>query len=350
MKRVFSFGIVALLATVVAGFIANSSFAAEPQSGFSLQVTPSPLVATVKPGETTTLELKIRNTGTSPEKLIVQPRSFRVDNATGEVKLDETKTPDIHDWISFSQPTLNLKPGEIVTEKISIAVPEQAGFSYSFVLLVRRAETTSDPTTGRQLEGSVAVFTLLNVDRPGATRKIELADVSLTQQIYEFLPVTIKLRFKNTGNTIAQPYGNIFIQRESSDEKPISTLPVNQSRGYILPGTERVLNVDWKDGFAVYETITDASGKQVKNLKRNPNKLADFRIGKYTAKIVAVYNDGQRDVPIEKIITFWVIPWRAIGITLLTLTGLFFLVRFFVKRKTDKAVKKALAARDREHS
>jgi hypothetical protein len=350
MKRVFSFGLLATLAVVVAGILSHTSFAAEPASGFSLQVTPSPLVATVKPGETTTLDLKIRNTGTSSEKLVVQPRSFRIDNSTGEIKLEETKLPEIKDWLSFSQPSLSLKPGEIATEKVSIAVPKDAGFSYSFILLVRRAETIADPTAGRQLEGSVAIFTLLNVDRPGATRKIELTDVSTTQQIYEFLPVTIKLRFKNTGNTIAQPYGNIFVQRESTDEKPISTLPVNDKRGYILPGTERVLDVDWKDGFAVYQTITDASGKQVKTLERNPNKLADFRIGKYTAKIVAVYNNGQRDVPIEKTITFWVIPWRAIGVLLLVLTGIFFLVRFFVKRKTDKAVKKALEARERERS
>jgi hypothetical protein len=350
MKRLFSFGIIASVAVIIAGLVTNASFAAEPQSGFSLQVTPSPLVASVKPGETTTLDLKLRNTGTSLEKLVIQPRSFKVDNASGEIKLDETKAPEISDWLTFSEPTFTLKPGEIKTQKVSIAVPEKAGFSYSFILVVRRAETVSDPTAGRQLEGSVAIFTLLNVDRPGATRKIELAEVKTTQQIYEFLPITIKLRFKNVGNTIVQPYGNIFVQRESTDEKPITTLPVNDKRGYILPGTERVLDVDWKDGFAVYETITDASGKQVKNLKRDPNKLADFRIGKYTAKIVAVYNDGQRDVPIEKIVTFWVIPWRAIGITILSLTGGFFIVRFFVKRKTDKAVKKALAARDKASS
>jgi hypothetical protein len=324
--------------------------AATPQSGFSLQVTPSPLIATVKPGETTSLELKVRNTGTSSEKLIIQPRGFRIDNASGEVKIEENTPPAFSSWISFSEPTMSLKAGEIGTQKVSIAVPKDAGFSYSFVLLIRRAETPSEPIAGRQIQGTVAVFTLLNVDRPGATRKIELTDVSTTQSVYEFLPVTIKLRFKNSGNTIAQPYGNIFIQRKSTDAKPISTLPVNQTRGYLLPGTERILSVDWKEGFAVYETTTDANGIQTKSLKRNPDKLSEFRFGKYTAKVVAVYNDGQRDVPIEKDITFWVVPWRAIGIALLLLLGVIFTGRFFIKRKTEKAVRKALEARKAQDS
>ena len=27
-------------------------------------------------------------------------------------------------------------------------------------------------------------------------------------------------------------------------------------------------------------------------------------------KLVGVYNDGQRDVPIESEITFWILPWK----------------------------------------
>ena len=319
-----------------------------PTSGLSIQVTPSPLVATVKPGETAHLELKIRNTAATADTLTIQPRSFHIDNATGEVKLEEATPPTFEKWLTFSEPILKLQPGEIKTEKLSIAVPKDAGFSYSFAIMIKRTEAKTDPTAGRQIQGSVAVFTLLNVDRPGATRKVELVDVTTTQFIYELLPVTIKMRFKNTGNTIAQPYGNVFIQRESTDTKPIDTLPVNSARGYLLPGTERVLNADWKNGFAVYQTVTDGSGKQTQKLVRDPNKLGDFRFGKYTAKIVAVYNDGYRDVPIEKVVTFWVVPWRAILVTIFILLGIFFIARFLIKRKTDSAVKKALAARDKE--
>lgn len=351
MKRVFLFGLIAaslsILGTVL---LMQSAHAAEPTGEFSLQVTPSPIVTTVKPGEVKELELKIHNTGSSAENLIIQPRSFHYDSTSGEPKLDENTPPEIASWITFANPTFSLKAGDWFTQKIKIDVPKQAGFSYSFVMMIKRAQDPNNPSAGRQLKGTVAVFALLNVDRPGATRKLEITDVSTTQQIYEFLPVTIKVRFKNTGNTIIQPYGNIFVQRESTDSSPISTLPVNQGRGYLLPSTERVLSAEWKEGFAVYETKTDASGNQVKYLKRNPDKLSQFRIGKYTAKIVAVYNDGTRDVPIEKVVTFWVVPWRAIGLSLLVIIGLIFLSRFFIKRKTEKAVKKALASRKTEEN
>jgi hypothetical protein len=39
-------------------------------------------------------------------------------------------------------------------------------------------------------------------------------------------------------------------------------------------------------------------------------KAQNFRFGKYTAKAIVVYNDGQRDIPIEAAIEFWVIPWK----------------------------------------
>jgi hypothetical protein len=349
MKRVFLLALIVLGATMGVLLTYKPTAAAEPAGGLAVQVTPSPLVATVKPGETNSLEIKVRNTSPSPEKLTIEPRSFTVDSATGDIKINDATLPEIAEWISFSEPTFDIKAGEWKTIKVNIAVPKEAGFSYYFTLNIRRA---TDPkiSSGRQLKGSVAIFTLINIDRPGATRKVELIDVSADQSVYEYLPATIKLRFKNTGNTILQPYGNLFLQRISTDKTPISTLPVNDQRGYLLPGTERLLTATWTDGFPVYETSTTNDGKTVKNLKWNIDKISHFRIGKYTAKVVAVYNDGTRDVPIEKVVTFWVIPWRAIGGLIIAIAALLLVGRFFIKRKTERAVRKALAKRDKQES
>ena len=349
MKRVL------LLAPLMLGFIASfllldrPVIASEPSSGLSLQVTPSPLIATVKPGEKSSLEVKVRNQNVVAEKLLIEPRSFHVNSTSGAVEIDDQKPPEIADWISFSEPTFDIGPGEWKDLKVNIAVPEDAGFSYYFSLNIRRA---NDPKTNseRLLKGSVAIFTLLNVDRPGATRQVELMDVSLDQSLYEYLPATIKLRFKNTGNTILQPYGNVFIQRENNTSNPITTLPVNDTRGYLLPGTERVLSASWTDGFPIYENSTSSEGKTVKNLRWNVDKVSHFRIGKYTAKVVAVYNDGHRDVPIEKIVTFWVIPWKAIASLVFIIAAVILLSRFLIKRKTEKAVQKALSNRNKQES
>src|SRR5215470_2851026 len=79
---------------------------------FSLQVTPSPLVATVKPGQTTTLELKIRNAGAKTEDLKIEPRSFNVKPTGGQVELNDAVPPAIAGWVSFSQPRFTVQPGQ----------------------------------------------------------------------------------------------------------------------------------------------------------------------------------------------------------------------------------------------
>lgn len=304
----------ALLLSIIAlsaSFSQVAAAAGDP-SGFFLQVSPSPLVSTLKPGTNTTLELKIRNAGTATEELKIESRQFSVNNQTGEVHLDDTAPSEIAPWVTYSAPTFTVQPGEWYTQKIRIDLPKDTGFSYSLALVISRTKNPQATESGRLIKGSVAVFTLLNVDRPGAVRKVEVQDLSMSSNVYEYLPATVNVRFKNTGNTIVQPYGNIFIQRSSSDTTPISTLPVNDKKGYLLPGAERVLSTDWTSGFPTFQTMTTADGGTQKTENWDWSNVADFRIGQYTAKLVAAYNDGQRDVALEKETSFWVLPWKII--------------------------------------
>lgn len=319
------------------------------EGNFSLQVSPSPMVTTVKPGETKDLELKIRNASTSAEELKIEARSFRFDSITGEVKLNDTTPSEISEWINFSHPVFTIQPGEWFTQKVRLTLPEETGFSYSFAMLISRTSLPKTNSAGQLLNGSVAVFTLINVDRPGATRQLDLTSLTASQTIYEYLPATFNIKLKNTGNTIVQPYGNLFVNRGSdTTNTPAATLPVNSNQSYLLPGTERTLTATWSDGFPLYKTTTDNIGKTSTSLSWNWENLQHFRFGRYTAKIVAVYNDGTRDVPIEREVTFWVIPWKAILATLTIIIGTILLLRFYIKKRTEKAVKTALATRKEE--
>jgi len=340
--------ITALFVLLLLAIPASSLFLATPASAadnFSLQVTPSPLVTTVKPGESKVLDLKIRNAALGSEELKIEPRSFSFDNNSGKVTLRDTTPPDIAQWISFSNPTFTVKAGEWYTQKIRINLPKESGFSYSFALVISRKNNPEPTKGGRLIKGSVAVFTLVNVDRPGATRSLAVPKFVTSKGFYEYLPTTLSVQFKNTGNTIVQPYGNIFIQRGSNDKNPISTLPVNETRGYILPGSVRTLDATWDAGFPVYKTSTTSDGSEQRSLVWNWDHASRFRIGRYTAKLVAVYNDGARDVPIQSEVTFWVIPWKSISLLLVVLVALWYVGRWRNKRRTAKAVKRALAAK-----
>jgi len=328
-----------LSAIFVVGILLSATLLPATQAAaandFSLQVTPSPLVATVRPGQPTQLELKIRNAGTATEELKIEPRSFTIESGNEKVKLSDTTPPDIAQWISFSSPTFTVQPGQWFTQKVHVALPKDAGFSYSFALLISRKNNPAPTNGGRLIKGSVAVFTLVNVDRPGATRKLEATGFKTSRGVYEYLPTSLSVRFKNTGNTIVQPYGNIFIQRGSNDKNPISTLPVNETRGYILPGSVRTLETSWDKGFPLYKTSASTDGTQRRSSVWDWSKISDFRIGRYTAKLVAVYNDGVRDVPIQSEVIFWVFPWKILlgllVVLLLVLFGLWSLVRKIIR-------------------
>lgn len=339
LQRCIFTAVLLVAATIVAS---TPALAADPPGDFSLQITPSPLVSSIKPGQTSELELKIRNAGSQPETLKIEPRSFRFDSKTQQLTLDDTTSPDIAQWVSFANPTFTVQPGQWYTQKIKVSLPKEAGFSYSFALIVSRKDAPKATEGGRLLKGSVAVFTLLNVDRPGAVRKLDVGNFTSTKRVYEYLPATFEIALKNTGNTIVQPYGNVFVQRNSSDKVPISTLSVNENKSYILPGTTRILKVQWKDGFPVNETTTkeDGSASQSLNWDWSGAKIADIRLGRYTAKLVGVYNDGLRDVPIVSEVSFWVIPWKIL-IALSVILGLI-IWRAFVYQRTLKQARRLI--------
>ncbi len=320
-----------------------ASAAPTEQVPFSIQVTPSPIIETLTPGESKTIDLSIRNNSTITEKLKIEPRTFTANQDASQVSLGETIPPVIGDWITFSNPVFVVRSGESFTQKITIRTPKDAGFSYAFALVISRANEPAS-TGGTALRGSVAVFTLLNVDREGATRSFELESFTASRRIYEYLPTEFEIKLKNTGNTIAQPYGTIYIQRRAKDVNPIDTLPVNAMNGSVLPNTSRTFTTTWTNGFPVYESHQDAvNAQQSKNLIWDWSNLDKFRFGRYTAKAVVVYNDGQRDVPLEATVEFWVLPWKLIiaaivvlgliGIGLYAVANKLFHIRKLTKRR-----------------
>lgn len=293
------------------------------QGNFALQVSPSPLVSDIKPGSTKTLVLQIKNNSNQTENLKIETRSFTQEGNSNQVKLNDNAPTDIKGWVNFKDPVFTVKQGQWFSEQIIINTPKDAGFSYSFAILISR-QSEPKPTTGTQaIRGSVAVFTLLNVNRPDAKRELQVTNFSSIKRVYEYLPASFNVTIRNTGNTIIQPYGNIFIQRKNDSKSPISVLPLNEAKGYILPSTTRTLVTDWAQGFPTYTNYKSAANSPTKKrLQWNWDQLKNLRIGRYSAVLVGAYNDGQRDVPIQATLTFWVIPWRLIIIAVVLISVL----------------------------
>src|SRR4051812_11353112 len=71
-------------------------------SDFNLQVSPSPLVTTIKPGTKSSVDLHVHNSGSGTENLRIEPRSFKYDSRTGDVTLEDGAPPIISGWMTFS--------------------------------------------------------------------------------------------------------------------------------------------------------------------------------------------------------------------------------------------------------
>ena len=335
-QKLFATIVAAVLAVNLISPLAEAAAAppssAAPDTGLALQVSPSPLVVTTKPGEQKTVEIKIYNAGASSENLKIALQAFRVNRSDSKVTLEPNSPVEVANWVSFANPNFSVKPGERFTERVVINTPATAGFNYNFALIISRQVPTKAAVGQSAIQGSIAIFALLDINRPGANRKLAISSLTTDHHLYEYLPAKLTVRLRNDGNTLLLPDGNAYIQRQSQSTKPISVLGINPGSLYLLPGVTREYQVSWTDGLPAYITTQDAA-----NVSPQPHltwnwRNSHFRIGRYVARFVVVYDDGHRDVPVEAETSFWVIPWKLllgllVGILIL-LIGLGAISRF----------------------
>jgi hypothetical protein len=334
--RVQRVAVLLLVLTAIALF-APVAGAQSPDNGrLNLTTSPLPIKLIAEPGETITTDLRIKNSGNTPERLQVDLMKFSAYGEEGKPRLEERAEGDTYfDWVQFSEKIFNAEPNVWNTIRMTISVPSNGAFGYYYAVTFSRAAPADpgDEVTG--VEGATAVLVLLEVNNPGATRTLELVEFSSTKGIYEFLPAEFVVRMRNNGNVHASPSGTVFISKGGTD---IAQLSLNSGGGSILPDSVREFTTPWNDGFPRYEekiengqTVKSDDGDTIRSLKWNWGDAESLRFGKYTATLLAVYDDGTRDVPVEASIEFWVLPWRIIGLGLLIVAivgvGMFTLFR-----------------------
>lgn len=317
------------------GFFVSCPFFAQAQSegGLSLVISPLPISLTTEPGTSIATDLKIKNGGMKDEELGITVMKFRAYESSGKPQLMEREDGDVFfDWVDFSEPTFTLAPNEWKTVTATFTIPEEASFGYYYAFVFSRVETEK-PLEEKQTAviGGTAVLVLLDVRVPDAKREVEVVEFSTDKKFYEFLPAKFNVKLRNTGNVHIAPRGNIFIDR--GDVHDIALLEINNEKGNILPNSNRVFETNWKDGFPLYKEkiengkiVLDEDGEAVYQLKWDWNDASKLRFGKYTAKMLLIYDDGQRDIPIEGEVSFWVMPWRLLLIVLVV--ALFFFIGF----------------------
>jgi hypothetical protein len=294
-------------------------------TGLVLQVSPLPINLAVQPGKSVSTDLRVKQNGNQTYRLKVNLMKFQAYGEEGKPELkDREPGDDYFDWVKFDKTEFDAPANVWQTVKMTINVPKTAAFGYYYAVAfsrvgddVKRGERTNS------IAGAAATLVLLDALSPNAKRSVSLASFESTHRVFEYLPATFNVKLRNTGNVHVVPHGDIFIMK---GKKQVGVVPINSGLGNMLPGSNRIYPAKWKEGFPVYEEVTqdgkvklDKNGKQVQKLKWDWSHANQFRMGKYTAHLFAVYDDGSRDQTVEAQISFWVIPWRMLLLVLLVL-------------------------------
>jgi hypothetical protein len=294
---------------------------AQASQEVNLSTSPLPINLSMTPGSSVSTDIRIKNGNSSTEKLKVSLMKFSAYGEEGRPALaDREPGDDYFDWVQFNTPVFDAPPNEWKTIKMTINAPKTAAFGYYYAVVFSRANETKKADKGNLLLGSTAVLVLVDVKVPNAKRSMGLASFSADKRSYEFLPANFKIRLHNNGNVHLLPRGNIFISRGN---KQVATLTVNTQRGNILPNSNRIYSASWDDGFPVYvnreaggKLTLDKAGKPITDLKWDFTKAPKLKFGHYTAQLLVAYDNGKQDVPVEATLSFWVIPWRILGVLL----------------------------------
>jgi hypothetical protein len=257
------------------------------QNALGLTAIPPRLEVTVKPGQTVTQQIKVRNDSTIDRIITSTAKDFIVTDDKGtpvqiEGLDDQSNRWASSSWIQISPSTFTLKPKETKVLMVTIIAPDNptAGGHYAMILHSPKNEVTLNET-GSAIETYVG--TLVYITVPGKiTENAQVREFS-APSFLEFGPVNFKTIIANYSDIHIAPKGSINIKNWLG--LPTASLALDSTN--IFPSTTREF----------FNTLNRR-----------------FLFGRYTANLEAGY--GTTGQALAATLIFWVIPWRLIILVL----------------------------------
>ncbi len=321
MKRI-------VLATILATLVFSGIIApvANAQSGTgggqALEIGPPVLNLTADPGQVINASISIRDVSTVDLLVTNQINDFEANGEDGSprVILDNAEETafSIRSWI---QPLdqITLKSKQVKSIPLTIFVPKDAAPGGYYGIVRFTGTPVGVDGSGVSLNASLGTLIFLRVNGE-AKEQVTIEEFfpnsgGTKYPLYEFKPLTLSVRIKNTGNIYEQPTGLVTVKDMFG--KPVVNLPVNAEERIILPDSTRK-----------FDQVIDDSAVG-----------SGLMFGYYTAEVTVKYGSNGQSVT-EKT-SFWVIPWKLIllGVALLVLA--FFVFRILIRRYNRAVVQKA---------
>lgn len=226
----------------------NFGLAVDDLAVQSLEVSPPSQEVNGNPGSQLMVKTKIRNKSFNSVNLKIRIEDFTATGQEGQVALVEKTDNSLKTWSLLSTEQFTLKPNEQkeVTAMINIPAGLVGGHYGAFVFSI----VGSEPKAG---EAALAqeVASLFLVRLGGEVKEnLVLTDFKVPG-FMEFGPVSMEIKFKNSGNVHSKPFGLVNVRNVFG--KTVKDVVVKGETN-ILPGATRVIrtSLDKKYLFGFY--------------------------------------------------------------------------------------------------
>lgn len=269
------------------------------QSSLGLSAIPPRLEITVKPGETITKTIKVRNESKVEKIVTTDIKDFIVvDDSGTPIQVDNKDISNrwaASSWIQVSSEKLKLKPGETQSLSLTIIVPENAlpGGHYAMILHSPQNDTFLSET-GAVIQANVG--TLLYITIPGNINESANVKDFFAPKFSEYGPIPFKAILTNLSDIHIAPSASIDV----TNFLGFKTATLGFDSVNIFPYTSREL--------------TTSLNRQL-------------LFGRFKAQLSAAY--GTSGQVTTSTIFFWVIPYRLI----ITLLAVMIIIILIVKLK-----------------
>lgn len=305
------------LGVLAVGLITPASALAQVSgSGQASGLTVSPVTDefTVDAGATVTRTVRVINPVAQTVTLYPIVYNFTTDNEDGRptfyTDAEKSSTFAMSDWITFSQTSVTIAPGQSQIFQINITAPTTAEPGGHYAAILFSTQKPSAASTGNQVSVVGLIGTLLLATVPGNLVEQMTLESYIAPTILAKGPANFSLLFSNTGNIHLKPIGQIQVRNWFGNTSAV--LDINAGGGNVLPESKRHFDASW-----------DFDWKQV---------------GKFTATAVMTYGDPQQQI--TQMRTFWVIPmWLIITVSALVLLIILWIILAAIARRRRRKIR-----------
>ncbi len=305
----------ALLATSLA--VLSFAPAAGAAGAQSFQISPPTANYAADPGSHSSGTIKVTNLTDTLISLKVGRQNFVAKGEEGEIELVDNADPlySLAPWFNISEPAVDVPARATKEVHYTVDIPANAepGGRYGSIIFSSIPPKLPAGQSGASVVQTIAgiVFERIN---GVANEKLEVASFGAEKSFYEYGPVKISTRLKNTGTVHEKATGTITVKNMLGIK--VASIPLDEH--FVIPGSIRHLKNDWPTG------------------KKQP-----ILFGRYTATLDATYAGGQK---ITASTSFTVLPWKVLAVILVVLILL--ILVFWRGRKRLSRAARILAGKE----